>query len=125
MRADAIVLYATDDEADSILELALAVYKQYPDLFQGRSLPMMVTEVAPGVGVGEEPKETDGHSLTSHRVALVEAVANSAKQRLGLKEHEKVPPHLLAQAVRLFRTDLPRYCKANHVDPHNLSFNAV
>lgn len=113
MRADGIVLYAGKD-ADALLGLVEAVYKDHEESFRGRKTPKIPLKIADGVAIGDQPDEG---SLTSHRAALLERAKKETQHRLGVASGDK------AEAVKVFRSVYEQMAHAENVDPNNIAFN--
>lgn len=114
LRGDGIVVYASKGQANEVLQLALAVAKDYPEAFVGRQTSKIPQRVAEGVAVGDEPGAA-GESLTSHRAQLFEhAAAAAAKSGKSGQEAREV-----------FRRRAAMLAKANNINIENVAFNAA
>lgn len=99
LRGDGIVLYATEDEADKLLVVAQDVYDAHGQAFSGRGLSQVPFELAPGLGIGDEPTHT-GVSLTSHRAGVIEEVLSKVRE-----SGESDPRTQVALFRRLWQTE--------------------
>jgi hypothetical protein len=118
LRGDGIVLYASKETANDVLELALAVAQDNPEAFAGRETSRIPQVVAEGVAVGSEPLQKPGEkkeSLTSHRARMLTVIAQKVADS-GKTGQE---------ARDAFRRGIDYYAAREGVDPHNLAFNAV
>lgn len=120
IRADTIVLYLKDTDADNILETVLNKYIENPESFRDRSTPKIPTGIAPGIAVGDEPT-VEGSSLTSHRADVIETVAKKTKEKLGMGE--TFDQSKRESALSEFRQTFKEEAVANNVDPNNMAFN--
>ncbi len=123
LRADGIVLYASDAEADKILELVKALPEDLQEAFVGRPSPKIPTQIAEGIALGSEPTTDAPESLTSHRTKALEEAGSRTLQRLGLAEGQKVPPQLKVQAHRIFLAEFKKLAPDYDINPDNFSFN--
>lgn len=73
MRGDGIVIYASREQADEVLAMALDIAKENSEAFVGRGISRIPVRVADGVAVGDEPHQRE--SLASSRANLLEEVA--------------------------------------------------
>lgn len=124
VRADGIVLYATEAEADELLSLVEALSKDTPDLFEGRPTPKVPVKVGEGIAVGSEPVTDKGvESLTSHRAKVLEETVRRTKVALRLSPGEKLDISHRAVAGKFFETEWQKAAAENNIDPDNLAFN--
>lgn len=114
LRGDGIVLYVHDKDADDVLGLVLALAKDDPSAFNGRKVSRIAQSVADGIGVGDQPTQTTGLSLTSHREQLL-AYALERVHKSGRTGDE---------ARELFRRSVKKAAIVNGVNPNNLAFNS-
>ena len=125
-RGDGIVLYAGED-ADTLLGLVEAIYKDNPLAFQGRKTSRIPLKVAEGVAVGDEPtklsSDDETESLTTSRAGAIEIASALARQALGLQASEKIKPGQEAQALAAFRAAFQQTAIQAGIDPENLAFN--
>ena len=121
VRSEGIVLYLEDKDANNVLQKILKMQEDRPELFANRSTPKIATEVAPGIAIGDEPK--NGESLTENRVKLIESALNETREKIGIKFGEKIPQENAEKAYPLFNETLKRIAKENGVDPNNIAFN--
>lgn len=112
LRGDGIVIYATDSEADTVLDMVLAIAKDKPEAFVGRETSRIPQNVAEGIAVGDEPTQR-GTSLASHRAEILNHVTAYVRKSGRTGEAAKA----------LFRRYLAATAKANDVNPGNLAFN--
>lgn len=126
MRGDGIVLYAGED-ADALLGLVEAIYKDNPDAFSGRHTSRVPLKIAEGVAIGDEPavlnEDGEAQSLTSHRAGLIEQASGVAKHRLGIQPSQVVAQGQEQQAIAAFRQAFEEIAISEGVDPQNLAFN--
>lgn len=115
IRSDAIVLYVDDAHADELLSVVEQIYGRYQSAFRDRSTPKLAMRVAPGVGIGDEPKGAPGRSLTSHRVDIIDETIDKTKLTIEKQPH--------ADRVAVFRGMLHAAMLAEGVNPDNISFN--
>ena len=113
LRGDGIVMYASEQDANAVLDLALSIAKDNSGSFVGRTTSRMPQRVADGIAVGDEPAQR-GTSLTTHRERILSAAAKKARES-GQQGEE---------ARRIFRKWVDLISKANNVNPENLAFNA-
>ena len=113
IRGDGIVAYVNNKDADELLGLALDIAREDDGAFVNRKTSRIPQSVADGVAIGDEPTQTPGHSLTSHRAEIISNVVGMA-QESGLEGSE---------ARRYFRFCLDHNLKINGVDPNNVAFN--
>ena len=99
LRGDGIVLYATEEEADKLLAVAQDVYDAHGPAFSGRGLSQVPFELAPGLGIGDEPTHA-GVSLTSHRAGAIETVLEKVRE-----SGESDPRTQVALFRRLWQTE--------------------
>jgi len=125
-RGDGIVLYAGED-ADALLGLVEAIYKDSPGAFEGRKTSRIPLRIAEGIAVGDEPIKTssdeEAESLTSSRAGAIQVASGEAKRMLGLQASEEIRPGQEAQAVAAFRTAFKQVATQAGIDPDNLAFN--
>jgi len=124
VRADEIVLYLQESDADTVLQQVLTMYENNPDLFTGRKTPKIPVQIAPGIAVGDEPLET-GVSLTSHRASVITEAIMETRKRLGLQLGKKITSGQESLATTTFQTVFPEVAKKNATDPNNFAFNLV
>lgn len=124
-RADGIVMYVSDAEADALLSMVEAISKDTPDTFKGRSAAKIPIKIAEGIAVGSEPVTEKGttESLTSHREKLLHETKEETKKQLGVGQHEKIPPQLTAQARKVFRDRFRQVAAKHGVNADNFAFN--
>lgn len=113
LRGDGIVMYAEDEDANEVLEMVLALAKDNPDSFKGRSVSRVPQSVAEGIAVGDEPVRAKGASLTSHREKIFSYAAD--KTRESDKKGE--------DARQLYRDLVKQVALDNGVNPNNIAFN--
>ena len=121
VRADSIVLYVQEADANLVLTSVMEIYEQNKDSFSGRAAPKIPQKLAPGLGIGDEP-ESDGESLTSHRADLITLAAYQVRRR-----HPELQNGIPAGKEEFARvaliTEFKQVAIENGVDPHNLAFN--
>lgn len=125
MRGDGIVLYAGED-ADALLGLVEAVYKDNPAAFEGRRVSRIPMRIAEGVAIGDEPVTKPGEeaeSLTSQRATILEVASATTKQRLGLSPSANIPAGQEQQALATYRQVYGELALQAGVNPENIAFN--
>lgn len=112
LRGDGIVIYIGDTEADKLISIILNIAKNNPEAFIGRRISRVPQPIAEGIGIGDDPKESN-QSLTSHRAILLAQVIDSVLRsgKTGMEARE------------LFRNTYSTIAKNNGVNPNNLAFN--
>jgi hypothetical protein len=113
LRGDGIVIYASEDQSNDVLNMVLSLAKDNPEALMGRETSKIPQSVAEGIAVGDEPTEVRGKSLTSHRVDMFSYAANYV-EKSGKTGDE---------ARELFKDRLAAIAEANHTDPNNIAFN--
>jgi hypothetical protein len=113
VRGDGIVIYGTDDEAEALLKLVERQYDTHEAAFEGRGLSSVPLEIAPGFGIGDEPKKA-GSSLTSHRADVIETVLGKVR---GSGIDDLYAQQMLFQ--RVWRIEAQK----EGINPDNLAFN--
>jgi len=113
LRADGIVMYVDDAQADEALSLVLAIAQDRPEAFLGREVSRIPTSVAEGVAVGAEPGISD-KSLTSHRAEILIHIADQvrASGKTGQDARDS------------FRRGIAYLAHKENYDPNNIAFNA-
>ncbi len=114
VRADAIVIYVSEADADRVLGFVKKVHDANPDAFKGRKTPKIPMRIADGVAIGSEPS-VQGESLTSHRSQLLEDVAEQTR--------EVYRKDSTIDKAKVFRDLLRTAAIDANVNPDNLSFN--
>lgn len=122
IRADEIVLYMQEGDADGVLETVLSKYSEKPELFADRPTPKVPTKIAPGIAVGDEPA-VEGASLTSHRADVIEAAASKTKSKLGMSFGDAIDPSKSGLALSEFRKTFKEIAVENNINPNNMAFN--
>ncbi len=122
IRADAIVLAVGEADADNALNMVLSMYRENPSIFADRPTPKIPLKIAPGIAVGDEPRE-EGVSLTSHHAGIIEKVSSLTRQRLGINGENKVTHNHEDGALHTFQQTFTEVARENGVNPYNLAFN--
>lgn len=115
LRGDGIIIYVDGKNADDVLSMALALAKDNPDAFKGRSTSRIPQNVAEGIAIGDEPVQMKGTSLTSHREKIFSYGAEKTRESGKQGEEARI----------LFRDLVRRTAMANGVNPDNIAFNKV
>lgn len=121
VRADTIVLYTAEQDADVVLNTVLAAYQANKKAFAGRPTPAVPMKVAPGISVGDEP-HAQGESLTSHRADVIGQAVREAQTKLGIVG-KKIPKGKEGDAVKMFQSIVSDLLRKNDIDPKNIAFN--
>ena len=116
VRADSIVLALSDKDADAVLDLVLSLYRDKPEIFEGRPTPKIPAVVAPGIAIGEEPGE-EGQSLTTSRAELLAATAREVREGHGIQQGAVTPA-----AINEFRSRFAINAARSGISAHNLAF---
>ena len=118
LRGDGVVIYTSNESANDVLALALAIAQDQPEAFAGRKTSRIPQAVAEGVAVGSEPVQRAGQdpeSLTSSRARILSTVA----QKVSMSGKT-------GQAARdAFRRGVDYYAHREGIDSSNIAFNAV
>ncbi|GAC1390475.1 MAG: hypothetical protein NVSMB46_00200 [Candidatus Saccharimonadales bacterium] len=112
-RGDGIVIYSGESQAEDVLGMVLALAKDKPEAFIGRQTSKIPQSVAEGIAIGDEPTQTKGYSLTSHRVEMFSYAA----------EYVRKSGKTGQEAAQLFKNRVIAAAKANHTNPRNIAFN--
>lgn len=113
VRGDNIVLYASETEAERLLEVANEQYRQHEAAFENRGLSSVPFEIAPGFGLGDEPMKK-GESLTSHRSAVIDTIV------MKIRQSGEADP---TRQVALFRRLWNEAAQRENINPDNPAFN--
>ena len=114
LRGDGIMINTYNRDADKALEIIYSVINNNIAAFQGRRTSRLPYPISEGVAIGDEPRRAPGHSLTSHRAAIVEKVAKTVRDS-GEQSHK---------ARTFFRLLTASLAQAEDVNPANMAFNA-
>ncbi len=119
-RRDPMVFYGFEDSTEELYEIARDVYAKYADDFEGRELGGIPCQIAPGFGVGEEPKGFSGReSLTSHREKFKDAVEQKLIQDIGEDKWQAQSADKKQQLLAVaMRNVAPKF----DINPDNVAF---
>ena len=114
VRGDTIVVYATESDAENLLETIKEVYASHEDAFKDRKVSRTPLQVAPGVGLGDEPAG-GGDSLTSHRVKVMEDVRDVVRNSGEIDTTKQ---------IEQFRLLWRMHARKEEINPDNPAFNS-
>lgn len=119
-RGDSIVVYGYKESSDVLLGIITDVYKKHQESFLERDVPVITSQIANGLAVGEEPIGAgENDSLSSHRELLIERCIRALKD--ANPRWSEFPIEMRRAAFcELFRG----FASGQHIDPDNIAFNA-
>lgn len=122
LRGDGIVVYASDESADALLSLVLAVARDHKESFNGRQTSRIPVSVAEGIAVGDEPISAKSVSLTSHRTMLLEKAKELTESKvIAIEKATKTKP----DRIKVFKAIYEKLCNSNGIDSSNIAFNSA
>ena len=118
-KLDPIVIYGYEESKDDLLKIIAEIYETHSVSFQGRKIGGSPLEVADGIGVGDEVKDSGNTSLTSSRMDVARVVLDELKNKNS--NWDDASP---AARKRAFANSLRRQYESLGYNPDNIAFNA-
>lgn len=116
LRNDPMVFYGFADSKERLYEIIKDVYSSNEEIFKGRELGFAPYELAPGFGVGEEPKELSGReSLSSLLEGILSDVTHDSDWANGKHSYQRKRQFAQAFRKKINDDNLP-------VNPDNIAF---